>query len=137
MNGRTVVVTGIGVVSAAGTDLSSFWTNLVEARSGIGPIALIPTDRLACRHAAEVRGFDPAAHFTPRQLGALDRFAQLTVVAAGAAMADSGLDLDREDRERIPVVIGSGVGGLHTLDDGFLALYGHQAPRLPPLTFRG
>lgn len=126
-------MTGIGVVSPVGSSLAEFWTNLVEGRSGIGPLTLTPTDRLSCKFAAEVRDFDPAAHFDRKRLSTLDRFSQLTVVAARAALLDSGLDLDREARDRIPVLIGTAAGGSHTLDENFLSLYGRNAARLPPL----
>ena len=80
-----VVISGIGVVSPAGSTLDAYWSALLEGRSAIGPIANIPTERLNARIAAEVRGFDPQAHFEPRHANLLDRFAQFAVVAARAA----------------------------------------------------
>ena len=81
-----VVVTGIGVVSPIGSTREEFWSGLVEARSGIGPITRIPTERLNIRIAAEVRDFDPSQHFDSKRLGMMDRFSQFAVVAARAAI---------------------------------------------------
>lgn len=131
---RDAVVTGLGVVSPVGNSLATFWDGIVAGRTGIGSVTLTPTDRLAGHPIAEVRDFDPASHFPGRSAALLDRFAQLGVVAAREAVADSGLDLDREDREGIATIIGTGVGGLHTLDDAFLGLYGRGGARVPPLT---
>ena len=81
-----VVISGIGVVSPVGLRLDEFWTALVEGRSGIGPLTVIPTERLSTRIAAQVLGFDPEAHFRPKQAHLLDRFAQFAVFAARAAV---------------------------------------------------
>ena len=81
-----VVITGIGVVSPVGCALDRFWSSLVEGRSGIGPISIIPTERLTAKVAAQVLDFDPEAHFDPKRVGLLDRFSQFAVVAARAAV---------------------------------------------------
>ena len=73
---RRVVVTGIGVVSAVGLTATEFFDSLIQARSGVGEITQIPTDALTVKVAAEVKGFDPSAHFAAKQMGLLDRFAQ-------------------------------------------------------------
>src|SRR6202048_3586957 len=88
-----VVITGIGIVSPVGCTLSDFWSALVEARSGVGPITIIPTEGLLIRIAAQVLGFDPTAHFESRQANLLDRFARFAVVAARAAGRDAGLEM--------------------------------------------
>ena len=131
---REVAVTGIGVVSACGYEVGEFWTNLRDGRSGIGPLTIVPTERLNCRFAAQVLSFSAEQNLGPRQGQTMDRFAQFAVAAARAALTDSGLDLTAEDADRIPVIVGTGVGGLNTLDDAFLALYGRDAARLHPLT---
>src|SRR3546814_17620052 len=86
-----VVVTGLGIISAAGHNAPDFWETVSSGRSVIGPITIIPTDTLTVRIGAEVRNFDPTAHFEKRQLGMLDRFSQLALVAARQAAADSGI----------------------------------------------
>ena len=92
-----VVVTGIGVVSPVGSTREEFWSGLVEARSGIGPITRIPTERLNIRIAAEVRDFDPAQHFDSKRLGMMDRFSQFAVVAARAAVEGRATGYYRRD----------------------------------------
>ena len=91
-----VVITGIGVVTPIGNTRDAFWSALVEARSGIGPVTLIPTERLNIRIAAQVLDFKPAEHFDPRRESLLDRFAQFAVVAARSALRDSQLELTEE-----------------------------------------
>jgi nodulation protein E len=129
-----VVITGFGVVSPVGCTLDDFWSALVAGRSGIGPISIIPTERLTARVAAQVLDFDPAAHFDPKRVGLLDRFAQFAVVAARAAVADAQLAIDPELALDIATVIGTGVGGQNTMDDQYLRLYGQNSPRVHPFT---
>jgi len=129
-----VVVTGIGVVSPVGCTIYDFWSAVVEARSGIGPISIIPTERLTARVAAQVLDFDPVAHFEPRQSNAMDRFAQFAVVAARSAVRDAQLAIDEELALDIATVIGTGVGGQNTQDSSYFRLYGQNAPKLHPLT---
>jgi nodulation protein E len=129
-----VVVTGIGVVSPVGSTIDAYWSALVEARSGIGPISIIPTERLTARVAAQVLNFDPAAHFEPRQSNVMDRFAQFAVVAARSAVRDAQLTIDEELALDIATVIGTGVGGQNTQDSSYFRLYGQNAPKLHPLT---
>ena len=129
-----VVVTGIGVVSPVGSTREEFWSGLVEARSGIGPITRIPTERLNIRIAAEVRDFDPAQHFDSKRLGMMDRFSQFAVVAARAAVKDAQLDITEEIALSAATIVGNGAGGMNTLDDAFLRLYGQNNSRSHPLT---
>jgi nodulation protein E len=129
-----VVVTGIGVVSPIGNTREKFWSGLVEARSGIGPITLIPTERLNIRIAAEVRDFDPSQHFDSKRLGMLDRFSQFAVVAARAAVKDAQLEITEEMALEAATIVGNGAGGMNTLDDSFFKLYGQNATRAHPLS---
>jgi nodulation protein E len=129
-----VVVTGIGVVSPVGLKLDEFWKALVEARSGIGPLTLVPAEKLNTRIAAEVKGFDPAAHFAEKQAHLMDRFAQFAVVAARSAVGDARLEISDDLALEIATVVGTGVGGQTALEDGYLRLYGQGASRVHPLT---
>ncbi|HEY1745417.1 MAG TPA: beta-ketoacyl-[acyl-carrier-protein] synthase family protein [Xanthobacteraceae bacterium] len=129
-----VVVTGIGVVSPVGNTREEFWSSLVEARSGIGPITRIPTERLNIRIAAEVRDFDPVQHFDSKRLGVMDRFSQFAVVAARAAIKDAQLDITDEIALGAATIIGNGAGGMNTIDDAFLRIYGQNIARTHPLT---
>ena len=84
-----VVITGMGVVSPVGDTIEEFWSALVEPRCGIGPITIIPTERLNVRIAAQIGSFDPLAHFDAKRVNLLDRVAQFAVVAARAAVRDA------------------------------------------------
>lgn len=129
-----VAITGMGVVCAAGHDVPAFWETLQAGRTAIGPIENIPAEQLNVKVAAEVRGFDPKAHFTPKQAGLMDRFTQFAVVAAREAITGAGLSFDGEAAERTAAIIGSGVGGQHTLDDNYWTIYAEKKSRVHPFT---
>lgn len=131
---RKVVVSGLGVVSPIGVGVPAFLDSLCAGRGGIGPLTGVRTDGLAVGVAAQVRGFDPAAHFDSRHLGLLDRTGQFAVVAAREAVAMAGLSFAGALAGRTAVVLGIGVGGMGTLDDSFHRLYADGAARLHPLT---
>lgn len=131
---KRVVVTGLGVVSPIGTGLPVFREAMFAGRCGIGPLTLVPTDRLSIRIAAQVPGFDPAAHIDARKLSLYDRVSAMAVVAAREAAAASGLDFAGGAGERTATVLGTGVGGITTLDEGFHRLYAEGAQRLHPFT---
>jgi nodulation protein E len=120
----------MGVVCATGHDAASFLASLRAGRVGIGPIANIPTERLAVRVAAEIHGFDPAAHFTTRRLALLDRTSQLALVAAREAMAQAGLHTGLA----AGAVVMAGAVGMTTFDQAYLELYGAGASRVHPFT---
>ncbi len=117
MNPRTVVVTGIGIVSPLGLDAASTFDGLLAGRSGIGPITRFDAAAFTTRIAGEVRGLDPAEVLGPQRAKKLDRFAQLGMVAGIAAWKDSGLDVERLNPERVGVIAGSGIGGLSTMEE--------------------
>ena len=129
-----VVVTGLGVVSPVGATLEEFWSAVVDGRSGIGQITIIPTERLNVRMAAQVGNFDPLAHFDPRRANHLDRVAQFAVVAARAAVRDAQIEVDEELSRKIACVVGTGVGGQNTQDDQYFRLYAQNSSKLHPLT---
>jgi nodulation protein E len=128
-----VVVTGIGVASPVGLTLDKFWAALVEGRSGIRPLTIVPTDRLTTRIAAQVDDLDPDC-FDPKFAHQLDRMSRFAVYAAREAMRDSGLVMSEELALETATIIGNGAGGQNTLDDSYLRLYGQNAPRVHPLT---
>jgi nodulation protein E len=129
--GHRVAVTGLGAVTALGHDVAGLWDAACRGECGIGPIEGIPTARLLARTAAQVRGFDPAAHFERRRLPMLDRAAQLALVAAREAMADAGAAI--ADPARAGVILGA-ANGQETFDSAYLAFYGQNARGVPPLT---
>ena len=117
MSERRVVITGIGVVSPVGNDLPSFWESVKAGRSGIGRISAFDTEKFDCQIAGEVRGYDPVPYYkTPKDVRRTDRYTQLAMGAAKMSLDDSGLDLAAVDLDRTGVIIGSGVGGLATME---------------------
>jgi len=129
-----VVITGIGIVSPVGSNVGEFWTALVDGRSGIGPLTIVPTERLSTRIAAQVIGFDPDAHFRPKQAHLLDRFAQFAVFAARAAVRDLQCEISEELALDAATVIGTGSGGQSTVDAGYFKLYGQNSEKVHPLS---
>lgn len=131
---RRVVVTGLGAITPVGSDVNTYWDALVTGRSGAGPITAFDASAFDCRIAAEVKGFDPAAGFkNPRDARRADRYTQLAVAAAKQAVADAGIaDPVGLDLDRIGVMIGSGIGGLITLENQH-SIYLEKGPgRLSP-----
>jgi nodulation protein E len=129
-----VVVTGCGVVSPVGLDTPTYWASLVAGRSGIGPPTQVSPTLLQNEPVAEATGFEPTAHFSEREAAALDRVSQLAIVAAREAVAQSGLAFDEALAERTATIIGTGIGGINTLDSSFKRLYGENGARVHPLT---
>jgi len=129
-----VVITGIGVVSPAGLTLGDFWSALVAGRSAIGPLTIVPLERLNTRIAAQVSNFDPSDHFKDKQVNYLDRFSQFAVVAARSAVRDAGLEISPELALATAVAVGNSAGGQTSVDESYLKLYGQSSPRVSPLT---
>src|SRR5512140_2391904 len=115
---RRVVITGLGAVTPLGHQVDAFWANLLNGQCGIDKITRFDAAKFDARIAAEVKDFDPLPALpSPKELRRTDRFAQFAVHAAWQALGDSGLDLDRENRDEIGVFIGSGIGGLQTVSE--------------------
>lgn len=129
---KRVAITGIGVISPVGIGKDSFWEALKAGRSGIGPVTRFATDGFPTRIAGEVKGFDPAAYMDKKDIKRMDRFAQYAVAASKMAVADAGLDLTREERERIGVVLGTGIGGTETFEEQHQILLERGPGRISP-----
>ncbi len=118
MQSRRVVITGIGVVTPVGNDLQTFWQNLLAGHSGVGPIQAFDASEYASRIAGEVTNFQPTPFYkTPKDVRRSDRYTQFSMAASKMALADSGIDLDGMNLERFGVILGSGIGGLSTLEE--------------------
>ena len=130
---RRVAITGVGCISALGYDAGSFWSRLKEGRPGIGPITLVPQERLEIRIGAEVPGYDPSRHFTAKRLSMLDRFSQFALLAAREAVQDASIDLSEGIARRTAVILGTGVGGKTTDDEASCRFYKEGVPRVHPL----
>jgi len=123
----------MGVVTPCGNDLSTFWNNIINGVSGIGPITHFDVSAYDCQIAGEVREFEPAKHFkTAKDVRRTDRFTHFVVGAAKEAMGDAGLSQPVGDPERFGVVIGSGIGGLKTTEDQHTVLMNKGPGRLSP-----
>ena len=133
MTDRRIVITGIGVISPLGNDLASTWEAMKAGRSGIGTIKSMDVTGYSTKIAGEVKDFDPAPYFkTPKDARRVDRFTHFAMGAAGMALKDSGLDLEAEDKTRIGVMVGSGIGGLGTLESQHATLLSKGPARVSP-----
>ena len=131
---RRVAITGLGIISALGSSVPEFWSNLTSGISGIHPITLVDPKRLRFQNGAEVKNFDPTQHFESSQQAVMDRFAQFALVAARQAIADSKLDLSPDLKSRTAIVTGSCIGGQAAQDDQFVELYRNSRDRVHPFT---
>jgi nodulation protein E len=134
MSHRSVVVSGIGVISSLGPSRRDFWAALREGRSGIGPLTLVDTESLGFHNGAEVSGFAPRDHFEKRHADVMDRFSQFGLVAAREAVADAAVEWTPKLRRYTAVAMGSCVGGQTTLDAGFLDIYSRGKRKVSPLS---
>lgn len=114
---KRVVITGLGVISPVGTGLEEFWSSIAGGVSGIGLITRFDATSFNTRIAGEVDNFDYSKYLKRKEARHMDRFAQFAVVATGMALEDAGLDLEKEDKSRIGVILGSGIGGIATLEE--------------------
>jgi nodulation protein E len=121
-------------VSSVGIGADTFWSSLREGRSGIGPITLFELQDLYIPIAAEVKGFDPRAHCNTKPLLLSDRYSQFAGAAAMEAMKQAGFDGPVPNGHRAAAIIGSGVGGLNTIEQAYVDLYVHKKKATHPLT---
>jgi len=129
---KSVVITGMGCISPLGNDANALWGNISAGKSGVGFITHYDTKEYDCKIAAEVRDFDAAALFGTREARRMDRFTQFAVAASAQAIKDSGLEVTEGNRDRIGIIIGTGIGGMTTLTDQFRILYDRGPSRVSP-----
>lgn len=130
---RRVVVTGVGVVTPLGQQLETFWSNLLAGACGIDKISSFDASGFDCQIAAEIKDFNPGAAFpSPKELKRTDRFSQFAVCAGYNALLDSGMDLEKLNRDEIGAFIGSGIGGLRTTGEQHLVLLERGPKRISP-----
>ena len=126
---RRVVVTGFGAVTPNGNDTDALWESVRNGRSGIGRVTAFDTTGYDCLIAGEVRGIDLSQAFrNPKEARRADRYSQLAMTAAKEAVRRSGLVIENEDPSRVGVIVGSGIGGLKTLEDQHTVLL-HKGPK--------
>jgi 3-oxoacyl-[acyl-carrier-protein] synthase II len=134
-NNRRVVITGMGLMTPVGNDLETFWSNLKNGVSGIRRISAIDPSAYDCQIGGEVRDFDPKPFFkNPKDVRRTDRYTQLAMAAAKKSIEDSGIDLEKTNRDRFGVLVSSGIGGLKTLEDQHTILMTKGPDRSSPFT---
>jgi len=116
MEDRRVVVTGLGVITPIGNTVDTFWNAILSGKSGVSHLTAFDPTYFPCQIAAEVKDFNPKEFMSDKDARRLDRFVQFGLAASKLAVVDSGLDLDKEDKNKIGVITGSGIGGLHTIE---------------------
>lgn len=133
MQGHRVVITGTGVISPVGLDTESFWSALVHGQSGIAPLENIDLTGQEVSVGAQVKGFDPLKYMDRKEARRMDHYTQFALAAAAEAMSMSGLDIQKMDPYRVGTIVGSGVGGLETLETEYGKLFAGGASRVSPL----
>lgn len=129
---RRVVVTGMGVVHSLGQDIGTFWNAIKEGRNGISTVTKFDTTDFSTKVAAEIADFDPSAYIDKKDAKRMDLFCQYAVVAAQQAIDMAGLDASKLDPYRAGVLIGSGIGGIKTLEDNCRILFEKGPKRVSP-----
>jgi len=114
---RRIVVTGLGAVSPVGVGIDAMWESIRNGRSGVGPITLFDASAYPVRFAACVDDWDPSPWMDPKEARRLSRFQQFAVASALMAVEDAGLEIDEDNADRVGVIVGSGVGGLATMEE--------------------
>ena len=130
---RRVVITGLGAITPIGNNVEEFWKGIKEGKCGIDEITEFDTTDFKVKLAGEVKEFNPDEHFERREAKRMDRFSQFAVVVAREAWKDSGLDKEKENMERVVVIVGSGIGGLGTIEKDNRNLVEKGPDRVSPM----
>ncbi len=132
MSKRRVVVTGMGSLSPLGNSAEETWKAMLAGVSGVDKITIFDTEGYTTKIGAEVKGFDPLAYFDKKEARKMDRYTQFAMIAAEEAVNNSGLDFSNEDRDRIGVIIGSGIGGMLSFEEEHSKLLNKGPRRVSP-----
>ena len=133
MKDKRVVITGMGVISPLGLDMPSTWQNLLDGKSGIGPITLFDTSEHGVKFAGEAHGFDPIDYMPARDARRMDRFTQFAIAALDEALAQSGLEVNSHNAHDVGTIVGSGMGGIATYTVELDKLREHGPRRVSPI----
>ncbi|MEQ8684882.1 MAG: beta-ketoacyl-ACP synthase II [Imperialibacter sp.] len=117
MNGRRVVVTGLGALTPIGNNLEEYWKGLSNGVSGAAPITRFDAEKFRTKFACEVKNYDPLNHFDRKDARKMDPFTQYALIVSEEAIKHSGLDLEKTNKDRVGVIWGAGIGGLKTFQD--------------------
>ena len=131
---KRVVVTGLGAVTPVGNNVEETWKNLIEGVSGAAPITQFDCSKFKTQFACEVKGLNVGDWIDRKEARKMDRYTQLALVSAAQAVEDSGMDLEKEDKNRIGVIFGIGIGGIKTFEDevSYYALNKENGPKFNP-----
>ncbi len=127
-----VVITGLGVMTSLGLTVETFWENIIAGKSGIVPITSFDVSAYESRIAAEIRGFNPAEYMERKEARHMDRFSQFAVAASRQAAEDAKLVITPDIADRVGVLIGSGIGGILTIEDQYRVLWEKGPSRISP-----
>ena len=131
---KRVVVTGLGAISPLGLSVSETWANVLEGKSGAGPITHFDASKFKTQFACEVKGFDPSKYFDRKEARKLDLYAQYAIAAAKEAIDNCGVDLETVDKDEIGVIFAAGIGGIQTFEQevGYYYANLEQGPKFNP-----
>ena len=130
---RRVVITGLGAITPIGNNVEEFWKGIKEGKCGIDEITHFDTTNYKVKLAAEVKGYNPEEYFDRRGAKRLDEFSQYAIIAAKEAWNDSKLDKEKENMERVGVILGSGIGGLETMEKEMANIHDKGPDRVSPM----
>lgn len=131
---KRVVVTGLGSVTPIGNDVATTWENALKGVSGAGPITHFDASKFKTQFACEVKGYDPSKYLDRKEIRKCDRYTLLAIGSSEEALADSGLDLENENRDRIGVIMSAGIGGIRTFEEevGYYSTHEDMGPKFNP-----
>ncbi len=130
---KRVVITGLGIISPVGTGIEPFWSSLTAGVSGIGPVTRFDPAHFSTKIAGEVKDFEPTRYIDKKEARRMDRFTQFAVAATVMAVEDASLNFEEEDKDRIGVILGSGVGGIETMEEQARVLAEKGPGRISPV----
>lgn len=130
---KRVVITGLGAITPIGIGKENFWSSLIQGKSGIGYITRFDTTDYDTKIGAEVKDFDPTDYIDKKEAKRMDRFTQFAVAATKLALEDGNIDLEKENLDKIGVVVGAGIGGMETLETEFNKMKDRGPSRVSPL----
>jgi len=119
---QRVVITGLGAITPLGLGVDSFFQGLLDGKNGISKVESFDTEKFTCKIGGEIKGFDATNYMDPKEARRNDRFVHFALAATKQAVADAGLNMDQEDPDRVGVFIGSGIGGMDTIEKNCIKL---------------
>ena len=126
---RRVVITGVGAVAPIGIGKEPFWTNVKNGVCGVDTVSKFDASEFACQIGAEVKGFEPEQFLDKKEAKRMDRYTQFAMASSKMAIEDAKLDMEKEDKDKVGVIIASGIGGIETLENQASVLANKESAR--------